>query len=71
MKKLTLVIELTRYNYNGIYVREETEQFDSLIVARHMARDAFNDDLNVSKVEVIDNTTGEVLYHKDDRNPLC
>jgi len=63
MKKLTLVIKMARW-WGGY--REEREEFDSLWVARYMAKEAFNDG-NVVSVDVIDNATGEVLYYKNEK----
>ena len=62
MRRFTLTITLARWWGK----REETQQFDSLWVARYIAKECFNDG-NVEKVQIIDNETGEVMFYQTEQ----
>lgn len=65
-KKMTLFITI---NYHGNEQRVEEEQFDSSVVAKYMAKEAFKDG-NVLEVMVLKNNTKEVIYFKNEKEEL-
>lgn len=62
MKNYTLELLLKR----TFGTRSEQQGFDSLWVARYIGKEAYTNDRNVLEVTVIDNKTGEVMYHKNE-----